>query len=256
MEFKEVVKARRSIRKYEDKKIESTKLSRILEAGVAAPSSGNLQNYRFVVVVDPEKKQNMAEVCARQFWMAKAPVIIVVYSINSVIKKFYKKRWDIYARHNCAMAAENILLAATNEGLGSCVIGAFDEEQLTEVIGGGGEERPELVITLGYPAEEPTELTKEEISNMVYLEKFGNKIEDMAKVLWDYGIITKRALKKGAGKTKEGVKNLKEKILEKKKEKKMKKEKKRKGEKGEEVKEKEPRFGLKDKILRRLGKKD
>ena len=81
METLDCIKSRRSIRKYrEDKAVEFEKLARIIEAGTLAPSAGNLQDWKFILVVELAARKKIAEACLQQYWMETAPVHIVVCS--------------------------------------------------------------------------------------------------------------------------------------------------------------------------------
>ena len=78
MDVFECIRTRRSVRKYLPKQVEWDKVGMILDAGRYAPSAGNLQNWQFLVVIDEDKRKQIAEVSARQFWMAQAPIQIII----------------------------------------------------------------------------------------------------------------------------------------------------------------------------------
>ncbi|MHA2023662.1 MAG: nitroreductase family protein, partial [Candidatus Thorarchaeota archaeon] len=126
METFECIEKRRTVRKYLDTPVEWEKVGNILRAAQLAPSSGNVQDWRFVVVTDKTKRTALANAALKQNWMARAPVIIVVYSDSAATKRFYGLRGEkLYTIQNCAAAAENMTLAATDQGLASAWIGAF-----------------------------------------------------------------------------------------------------------------------------------
>ncbi|GAG35892.1 unnamed protein product, partial [marine sediment metagenome] len=87
METEECILTRRSIRKFKNVKIDMEKIGKILEAGRAAPSSGNIQNWMFVIVDDEEKRKAIAEACFQQYWMAVAPIHIVICSKPQEVKR-------------------------------------------------------------------------------------------------------------------------------------------------------------------------
>lgn len=172
MEFSEAVLRRRSVRRFESKDVADDKVLKVLEAGRWAPSAGNIQPWRFVVVTDSGVKQDIAEVCtefSRNAWkkfppkrarylaerggswnksrMAKVPVLVVVcYEIleNTREELLLASAWA---------AVENMLLAAAADGLGSCVYTTFDDEEeakLKEVLGVPPAYRIATIIQLGY----------------------------------------------------------------------------------------------------------
>lgn len=161
MEAIECIKTRRSIRKFLDKAVEWDKIIDIIYCGILAPNAGNLQNWKFVYITDPAKKQAIAEACLKQHWIADAPVILVIYANPEKARQFYGVRGErLYAIQNCAAAAENILLGAHALGLGACWVGAFDEEMLNDTMEVNvkqrpHEPRPQVVIPIGYADEEP-----------------------------------------------------------------------------------------------------
>src|SRR3989338_6674650 len=89
METFEVIEKRRSIRKYLEVPIEWEKVGNILRAAQQAPSAGNLQDWKFVVVTDKEIRKKIANAALQQNWIEKAPVLIVVYSEPYKVKRFY-----------------------------------------------------------------------------------------------------------------------------------------------------------------------
>ncbi len=173
MDVIEAIRTRRSIRKYLGAPVEWDKLGQIIEAGKAAPSSGNLQNWKFVIVTEKDRRQQIADACLQQRWMATAPVHIVVVAEPEPAIMHYGVRGErLYTIQNCAAAVENMLLAANALGLGSCWIGAFDEDMLKRAIGCTERVRPQAVITVGYADEkvpEPDEYTLEDVT---YLNKW------------------------------------------------------------------------------------
>ena len=246
MEVSECIKTRRSIRKYQNTPVPWDLVAKVVDAGRLAPSAGNLQNWKFIVVLDEGKRGQLAEACLHQMWMAKAPVHIVIVSEPEVSERFYGARGDrLYSVQNCALAAENMLLQAHNLGLGGCWVGAFDENMVSRVVGlpAKMEVRPQAVITLGYPAEKPAEPAKYPLENVTYLEGWRGKIRDMPAYTGYYSL----KWQKGAQKGKAALQKQSKKISEKAKEvaKKVKKKIEEKQKKQKEFKEFKKVYGLK-----------
>ena len=201
MDVFECIKTRRSIRKYQDVPVEWDKIGQILEAGKAAPSAGNLQDFRFIVILDPVQRKGIAEACLQQEWVAKAPVHIVVVSEPEKSKRFYGIRGErLYNIQDAAAATQNMLLMAHALGLGSCWIGAFEEDKLRTVVHMPSEIRPQAIITIGYADEKPPEPPEYTLESMMYFRNFGtqpNRVKDIPKYTGFTSDIIGRNLKKG-----------------------------------------------------------
>jgi nitroreductase len=148
MEFMDVVAARKSVRKYSDAPVEDEKIARCLEAARLAPSWRNLQCWRFIVVKDKDTIAGLANLI--NLWLKSAPAVIVACAAPS---KSGVHNGQSYYLVDTAIALEHIVLAATNEGLGTCWIGGFDEAKFKAALGIPKEIRVVAMTPLGYPAE-------------------------------------------------------------------------------------------------------
>ena len=180
METEECILTRRSVRKFKNVKVEWEKIGKVLEAGRASPSSGNIQNWMFIAVDDEGKRKAIAEACFQQYWMSIAPIHIVICAKPEEVKRHYGIRGErLYSVQNCAAAAENMLLMAHDQGLGACWIGAFDEDRVKDILGVVKEARPQIIIPIGYADEEPTIPSKYKLDNVVYMNKWWGRIKDI-----------------------------------------------------------------------------
>lgn len=180
METEECILTRRSVRRFRKVKVEMEKIGKILEAGRAAPSAGNVQNWMFIIVDDENKKRAIAESCFQQDWMADAPLHIVICSKPLEAQRFYGIRGErLYSVQNCAAAAENMLLMAHDQGLGACWVGAFDEDHVKDILGIVKEARPQVILAIGYASEEPLAPSKYKLDNVVYFNKWWGRIKDL-----------------------------------------------------------------------------
>lgn len=171
MDIFEAFRDRRSVRKYLDLPVEWDKVGSVVEAGRLAPSSGNLQTWKFIIVRDLAKRKAIAEASAQQFWMEQAPVHIVIVGVLDKHRRFFGERGEqLYVIQDCAMAAMQMMLAAHALGLGSCFVSSISEDKIGEVILIRGNGRPMGVVTLGYSAEIPKAPLKYRIENVAYLE--------------------------------------------------------------------------------------
>ena len=97
----EAVATRRSIRKFTSQDVPMEILGVVIDAGRYAPSSGNIQNWRFVLVKDVNNKQKVAEACMQQLWIAEAPVVMVVCAETEKINQYYGIRGErLYSVQN------------------------------------------------------------------------------------------------------------------------------------------------------------
>lgn len=129
MTFRELYYSRRSTRSFGDRGLNAAEIRSLLEAGMRAPNACNAQSWHFWVVTDPEVKAKFAAegVCAP--WVAQAPVVFVLGADSTALKNRFGARAEQFVLQDTALAAENMLLAAAEMGLGGCVIGAFSEEK-------------------------------------------------------------------------------------------------------------------------------
>ncbi len=157
MDIFELIRARRSIRSFDPSKpVSDEMLRKILEAGTWAPSAGNTQCWRFFVVRDERIKRRLASEAGHQPFIAEAPVVIVVTADLELIERSYGERGkNTYSLQDTAAAIQNMLLAITALGLGSCWVGAFLEEKAAKILELPPNLRPLAILPVGYPAEKP-----------------------------------------------------------------------------------------------------
>ncbi len=161
MEILKSIKNRISTRKYSGKPVEKVKLERCLEAGRIAPSACNAQPWKFIVIENPELKDKVAKAARAEMlnmnkFTHEAPVIIAIVmepaNVTSTLGSKIKRKH--YPLLDIGIAAEHICLQATEEGLGSCMIGWLNEKKVKKLLGIPSYRRIPLLITLGYSAEE------------------------------------------------------------------------------------------------------
>lgn len=156
--FLSLVAARQSDRAYDvTRKVEPEKLHRILEAARLAPSACNAQPWKFVVVTDPELAVQVGKATAglgMNKFAKHAPVHILVVEESMNITSFLgaKIKDKYFPLIDIGIATSHITLAAESEGLGSCILGWFDEKEIKRLVGIPSNKRLLLDITIGYPA--------------------------------------------------------------------------------------------------------
>lgn len=170
---------RQSDRKYSDQQVEKEKIDRIVEAGRMAPSACNAQPWKFIVVDKPELVKLVAEAASAKLigmnsFVGRAPVIIVIVreqpNFSSKVGATIKNK--DYSLIDIGIATENICLQAAAEGIGSCIIGWFDEKEIRKILSIPRSKRVELLITLGYSLSEHREKKRKPSDETVSYNKY------------------------------------------------------------------------------------
>ncbi len=215
----ELIKSRRTIKSFLPKYVSHELIFKVIDAGRHAPSSGNLQNWKFIVIVDPSLKLKLAESAHQQFELASAATLIVVLGEHEKAERYYGLRGErLYTVQNCAAAIQNMLLEAHSLGLGACWVGAFDEDEVKSLCSIPENVRPQAIIALGYPKEVPKKPPKYPLETVVYFDKWRNKMRDSAKYMDDTATILKRkfeAMKKAGSSVVDKAKDTAKKVVEK-----------------------------------------
>jgi len=148
----EAIRTRRSVRKYRSDPIPDPVLDQMLEALRLAPSACNYQPWRFIVVRDEKTREALAHASRDQMFMAQAPVIIVGCGFPA---KAYQKMGGSgnSVEIDVAIALDHLTLTAAAAGLGTCWIGAFDEQAVKRTLNVPADVKVVALTPLGYPAE-------------------------------------------------------------------------------------------------------
>lgn len=163
------IKTRRSVRHYADKPIEEEKLHLVLEAGRLAPSAHNLQDWRFIVVRDPEMKRQLASAANAQRFVGEAAAVIAACALNPErVMSCGEKSYPI----DLAIAIDHMTLKAVEEGLGTCWIGAFQQDQVKKLLHIPDNVRVVELLTIGYPTHNPKPTARKTFNEVVTFEKW------------------------------------------------------------------------------------
>ncbi len=175
----DLIISRQSDRKYSDKPVEKEKLDRIIEAGRMAPSACNSQPWKFIVVTDRDLVLKIADAASAKLigmnsFVAQAPVILVIVrerpNMSSKVGATIKNK--DYSLIDIGIATENLCLQAKAEGIGSCIIGWFDEKLIKKLLSIPKSKRVELIITLGYSLSEQREKRRKPAEETVSYNKY------------------------------------------------------------------------------------
>ena len=170
MNVMEAIKSRYSVRKYKDKKVEEEKLNKILEAARLAPSAGNRQEWRYIVVRDKEKIQRLMIAARNQRFVGEAPVVIAACAeTDNHLMACGQLCYPI----DVAISVDHMTLVAVEEGLGTCWIGAFYEDQVRDILDIPEKIRVVELLTLGYPDDSPKPKIRKSLDEIVMYEKWG-----------------------------------------------------------------------------------
>ena len=168
MDVFEAISKRYSCRSYQNKAIEPEKLDKILEAARLAPSARNFQDWRFVVVTDPDTRATLSTAANNQKMVAQAPAIIIACSNSS-----YRMRCgQMIAPIDVSIALEHIALQAVEEGLATCWIGSFYHDKVRDIMDIPLDVEIVQLMLVGYPADEQKPSKREPVENIVCYNKW------------------------------------------------------------------------------------
>lgn len=171
MSVLDIIRQRRSIRRYKPDPLPDDLLLDVLEAARLAPSGKNGQPWKFIVVKDQDMKEKLATASRNQRFMAAAPVILVAcgYPDRSYLRQGnYMTSWTI----DVSCALDHLMLKAQEEGLGTCWIGAFEEKEVKPLLGIPDDVRVLALTPLGYPDEQPKDRGRKPLEEIVSYEKY------------------------------------------------------------------------------------
>jgi nitroreductase len=164
--FLDLVKKRRSIRKYKPDPVPAEDLEYVLEAGRLAPSWGNRQCWKYIVVTDPEKRKAVSS----RDWVASAPAIIVGCADPELSGTRFDQRYYLL---DMGISMEHIILAAAEKGLGTCWIGGqYDEPKIKETLGIPNNIRVVALTPIGYPTETPGPKNRKPLDEIVSYDEW------------------------------------------------------------------------------------
>jgi len=173
MEFYDVIRTQRSIRSYMPTPISEKALNRVLEAVRIAPSGSNRQPWKFIIVKDEELKRRLVPACGNQRFIAEAPVVIMAcgYNIHYNRGRYMK---DLSMIVDVSIAFTHLILAARAEGLGTCWIGDFNNEEVKKILNIPEGVNVVAITPLGYPRGEgfTDPASRKSLAEIVSIDKF------------------------------------------------------------------------------------
>jgi len=172
MTVEEAIRTRQSVREYEDRPVETQKIDAVLEAARLAPSAGNRQEWRFVVVTDSTKRKKMSKAAAGQLFVGNAPCILACCADTD---HHEMRCGQLCYPIDVAIAIVHITLRAVELGLGTCWIGAFYEDEVKKLLEIPDHIKVVELLTLGYPKEKTLrKKNRLPIEKIVFSERWGS----------------------------------------------------------------------------------
>lgn len=170
MDVYTAISTRKSVRAFEDREVPEEVLSRIFEAVRLAPSAANRQEWRFVVVRDPETRKRLVSAANGQKFVGEAPIALACCAETD---EHTMPCGHVSYLIDVAIAMDHLTLCAAAEGLGTCWIGAFNEELTREVLGIPPQIRVVELMPLGYPQDPaPAQKRRVPIETIVKYERW------------------------------------------------------------------------------------
>ena len=169
----EMLKTRQSIRRFTDKDIPDEVINGIIEAALRAPSAGNRQPWRIVVVRDRDRIQRLAAAAGGQSAVLTCNVLLGIFAIPAESEERYGARGrNLYCIQDTAALTYALLLAIHINGLGACWVGAFDDEAVAEGFDAPADYRPVVMIPIGLYEQAPPMRSRRPLSEVVIREHF------------------------------------------------------------------------------------
>ncbi|MGD2201362.1 MAG: nitroreductase family protein [Candidatus Bathyarchaeota archaeon] len=172
MEVLEAIETRRSVRRYKPGEIPAEDLEKILRAGQLAPSAGNRQPWRFVVVRGPETRMELAGAARGQLWTGDAGVMVAALAVSPDTPGVYA-RW---VERDVMTATEHLVLAAWSLGYGTCWIGAFEEDEVKGILGVPEGMKVICLLPIGVPDQSPEPRGRKPFEEIFHGERYGQPL--------------------------------------------------------------------------------
>jgi nitroreductase len=155
MSLLDTIRSRRSVRDFKDEAIPDDVIDALIEAVRWAPSAGNLQSRKFYFVLDEGKRKQLARAALGQSFVARAPLVIVGCMDRRIASRYGDRGVNLYAIQDVAASVMSMMLMASELGLGTCWVGAFNEFDVVESLDLPDHLRPVAIIPIGYPSKVP-----------------------------------------------------------------------------------------------------
>ncbi len=171
MDFDSVIKKRKSVRSFKNKKASFKLILEAVDSAIQGPFSGNQNNLKFLIVEEGEDINAIASYCD-QAWITEASVVVVVCSDDTQLEQLYGERGRVYSRQQAGAAINTFILKLTDLDLDSCWVGAYDDEMIRERLEIPGHVQIEAVVPVGYGEGKFEKSKKKDLENSIRWEKW------------------------------------------------------------------------------------
>lgn len=173
MELETVIKKRKSIRAFTDKKVSWKAALNAIESANQCPFAGNHNNLKFLIIENKEIIKKIAGLADQQ-WISQSSLLILVCSDDTNLENLYGERGRVYSRQQAGSVIQTILLKLVDLGLAACWVGAYSDEILKEILDIPQHIQIEAIIPIGYEDKTPfiKKPKKKELENVLYWEKW------------------------------------------------------------------------------------
>jgi nitroreductase len=169
MQFEQLIRSRYSVRAYKVDPVPDQVLEKVLEAACLAPTAANRQAFRILVIHTAGREQELKRIYSRD-WFVQAPLVIGVCALTDGC--WVRADGKSYGEVDAAIVMDHLILAAADQGLGSCWIGAFDARAAREILGLPESVDPVAFTPLGYPNDSPGEKKRRPVDHLVRFESW------------------------------------------------------------------------------------
>jgi nitroreductase len=175
MNLDKAIKTRHSVRRFSPNKVNWRDILKAIDSARLAPLAGNIPTLRFIVVLDDDKIQQLAE-ASQQDFIAQAQYVVVVCSVSEQCVRSYDERGRKYISQQAGASIENFLLKLTELGLGTCWIGAFSDEQVKRILQIPENVAVEGIFPVGYEMPPKSkQRSKPSLDSILYFNTWKNK---------------------------------------------------------------------------------
>jgi nitroreductase len=167
MDVSEAVRERRSIRNFSSREIPEEITRKLIDALIRAPSAGNLQSRKFYFIKDPKLKEGIAAAALKQDFIRKAPLVVVCCADSGIARHYGLRGKELYTIQDVSASIMCMMLVACENSLGTCWVGAFREEEVSDLLGVPSGLRPISIIPVGYPEKIPSPTSRVSVEEAV-----------------------------------------------------------------------------------------
>lgn len=169
MEYMDLISKRYSVRAYKPDLVEEDKLQQVLEAARLAPTADNRQPFQILVIHTTGREAELRRIYNRE-WFVQAPLVVCAVGVPrlSWVRRDNRRYLDV----DVAIVMDHLILAATNLGLGTCWIAAFNAAAAREALALPEEFEPLIFTPLGYPADQPGQKIRKQVTDLVRYERW------------------------------------------------------------------------------------